>query len=221
MSRKKILVISPHADDAEVSMGGTINRLSKEGHQVKLLVCIIPGELRSGQHDANFAEGRIYSQSQAATKLNVDFEVLNLDPYKISFNRELVKLLDRKITEFLPDIIFTQWNHDSHQDHQAVSNATFAAARKNDTTVLMYEQLTLGGITPYSFGSHVYVDISDSIEEKLESVKSYVPETLKEKDVDAVMALAKFRGNQIGVEFAECFEVCKVISTINSVGMTF
>ena len=146
-------------------------------------------------------------------------EILGLDQYTISFNRDLVKLLDKKIQQYKPNIIFTQWNHDSHQDHQAVADATFAAARKNDTTVLMYEQLTLGGITPYSFKSHIYVDITDSIDSKLQSVDRYVPDTLKESDVEAVRALARFRGNQIGVDYAECFEVCKVISGIDDNGI--
>ena len=84
----------------------------------------------------------------------------------------------------------------------------------------MYEQLTLGGITPYSFKSHIYVDISDSINEKVKSVERYIPDILKPTDADAVRSLARFRGNQIGVEYAECFEVCKLISTIDGNGMT-
>ena len=82
----------------------------------------------------------------------------------------------------------------------------------------MYEQLTLGGITPASFNGHVYVDISNTINEKIESVKCY--KFLKESDIEAIIALARFRGNQIGVKYAECFQVCKVISIIDSNGLT-
>tara|TARA_B100001123_G_scaffold376632_1_gene443434 strand:- start:1033 stop:1713 length:681 start_codon:yes stop_codon:yes gene_type:complete len=213
-NKQKVLVISPHADDAEVSMGGTIKKLTKEGHSVKLLVCIIPNEHRDGSADNEKGELRKLAQENTAKDLNVELEILDLDPYTFAFNRDLVKLLDEKIQEFSPDVIFTQWNHDSHQDHQAVSNATFAATRKNDITVLMYEQLTLGGITPYHFKSHIYVDISDSINDKLESVERYIPDTLHHKDLEAVKSLARFRGNQIGVEYAECFEVCKVICAV-------
>ena len=44
MNGKKILVFSPHADDAEVSMGGTIRKLTQSGHNVTLVVCIVPSE---------------------------------------------------------------------------------------------------------------------------------------------------------------------------------
>ena len=217
--KQKILVISPHADDAEVSMGGTIKQFSRNGHHVKLLVCIIPKEHRDGKSDDKKGELRALAQKRAAENLGADLEILYLDPYTISFNRELVKLFDEKIQEFSPDIIFTQWNHDTHQDHQAVADSTFAASRKNDITILMYEQLTLGGITPYHFKSHVYVDISDSIDDKLKSVERYIPDTLKPQDLEAVKSLARFRGNQIKVDYAECFEVCKVISSIDTNGI--
>ena len=82
----------------------------------------------------------------------------------------------------------------------------------------MYEQLTLGGLTPHSFKSHIYVDVSDCIDEKLKSVERYIPNTLQLKDLEAVKSLARFRGNQIGVKYAECFEVCKAIVNIDSVG---
>ena len=44
----KILVLSPHCDDAELSMGGTIARYVVEGHNVKLLTCIVPDEELDG-----------------------------------------------------------------------------------------------------------------------------------------------------------------------------
>lgn len=220
-NKQRILVISPHADDAEISMGGTIKKFRKEGHDVKLLVCIIPMENRDGDTIKEMEVKRLEAQKLAAEDMGgVAVDILDMDPYTFAFNRELVKIVDKKIQEYKPDVIFTQWNHDSHQDHQAVSNATFAAARKNNITVLMYEQLTLGGITPYSFKSHIYVDISDSINEKVKSVERYIPDILKPTDADAVRSLARFRGNQIGVEYAECFEVCKLISTIDGDGMT-
>ena len=81
-------------------------------------------------------------------------------------------------------------------------------------SVLMYEQLTLGGISPDSFKSHVYVDITETIEDKIKSIKSY--KFLSESDIEAVYSLSRFRGNQIGVKYAECFEVCKVIANIDN-----
>tara|TARA_R110000824_G_scaffold28179_1_gene94951 strand:- start:29 stop:706 length:678 start_codon:yes stop_codon:yes gene_type:complete len=213
----KILVIGAHADDPEVSMGGTIAKFVAEGHEVRLLVCIIPCEDRDGEKIEKAKKTRWQYQESSAMILGTSTKVLDMDPYTFGLNRNLVKVLDREIVNFKPDCVFTQWDHDSHQDHKAVAHATFAATRKNNISVLMYEQLTLGGITPDSFKSHIYVDITDTIEKKIESVKCY--EFLSDNDIEAIYSLARFRGNQIGVKYAECFEVCKFISQISTSGL--
>ena len=189
----KVLVIGAHADDPEVSMGGTISKLTKSGHEVELLICIIPQESRDGSIIKNAKQERLDYQKESAKRLNCKITLLDMDPYSFSFNRELVKKIDNVMVKSCP------------------------AARKNDISVLMYEQLTLGGITPTSFNGHVYIDISDSIEEKIESVKCY--KFLKDSDMEAIIALARFRGNQIGVKYAECFQVCKIISNVSDKGL--
>ena len=36
--RKKILILSPHADDEVLGCGGTISKYSKKGHDIYVLV---------------------------------------------------------------------------------------------------------------------------------------------------------------------------------------
>jgi LmbE family N-acetylglucosaminyl deacetylase len=177
-------------------------------------VCIIPQESRDGDVIQGAKKRRLSYQEDAAQRLSCQIEVLDMDPYEFKFDRKLVKIIDKAIVEFKPDIIFTHWDHDTHQDHKAVAEATFAAARKNNISVLMYEQLTLGGISPDSFKSHIYVDITETIEDKIKSIKAY--KFLSDSDIEAVYSLSRFRGNQIGVKYAECFEVCKVIANIGN-----
>ena len=214
----KVLIIGAHADDPEVSMGGTISKLVEEAHDVKLLVCILPNEARDGTIIDGAKELRCIYQDEASKKLGCDLLVLDMDPYDFRFGRDLVKRIDKEICEFQPNVIFTHWEHDTHQDHKAVAHSTFAAARKNNISVMMYEQLTLGGITPHSFSSQVYIDITDSIDKKIESIKCY--EFISDADIDAIYSLARFRGNQIGVKYAECFEICKIISSIEKGGLS-
>jgi LmbE family N-acetylglucosaminyl deacetylase len=214
----KVLVIGAHADDPEVSMGGTITDLVSNGHDVSLLVCIVPQEDRAGNIISGAKTERQKFQTAAADKLRCQVNMLDMNPYNFEFGRHLVKQIDAAIVKYKPNVIFTHWHHDSHQDHQAVSLATFAAARKNNVSVLMYEQLTLGGITPNSFNSHVYVDISNVLDTKISSVKSY--KFLSDNDIDAIISLARFRGNQIGVKYAECFEVCKIIADVTKDGLS-
>ena len=213
----RILAIGAHADDIEVSVGGTIAHLRELNHEVQMLVHVIPCEDKNGNSCVEKKSQRLKYQKNAAKILDADVKILDLDPHTLQYNRKLVQGIDKAIRELKPNLIFTHWNGDSHQDHKAIASATFSAARRNDVSVLLYEQLTLGGITPFSFKNHVYVDISNVIETKIKSVRAY--KFLSDGDIEAVYSLARFRGNQIGVKYAECFEVCKAIAHVDESGL--
>jgi len=211
----KVLVIGAHADDPEVSMGGTIAKFVQAGNEVKILVAIIPCEDIDGIPSEERKRIRWRECEDSARILEAEVEILDLDPYQMWFRRDIVKILDKKVREFSPSIVYTHWNHDSHQDHVAVANATFAATRKNNVSLLMYEQLTLGGLTPYAFGSHAFVDISSTMELKLQSVKAYQSQMPQlGRWLEAIEGLATFRGQQIGVRYAEAFEVVRILFDI-------
>lgn len=215
----KVLVIAAHADDPEIAMGGTIAKFTHSGNEVHLLVAIIPCEDIHGIASEEAKRIRREECINSARFLGADLEILDLDPYQVCFGRSLVKLLDQKITSYAPDIVFTHWEHDSHQDHVAIANATFAAMRRNNVSLLTYEQLTLGGITPYTFKGNVFFDISDDMETKLESVRIYRSQIQRYTDrVEAIKGIAAFRGNQIGVKYAEAFEVVKLLFDIKEKG---
>ena len=215
----KVLVIAAHADDPEIAMGGTIAKFIHSGNEVRLLVAIIPCEDIHGVPSEEAKRIRREECINSAKFLGAELEILDLDPYQMCFGRDLVKLLDQKITSYAPDIVFTHWEHDSHQDHVALANATFAATRKNNVSLLMYEQLTLGGITPHTFKGNVFFDISDMMETKLESVKIYSSQMQRYTDrVEAIKGIAAFRGNQIGVKYAEAFEVVNLLCDVKGDG---
>ena len=53
-----ILVISPHADDAEIAMGGTIAKYANEGHNVAIITAILPNENVKGNTDIFMKKNR-------------------------------------------------------------------------------------------------------------------------------------------------------------------
>lgn len=216
----KILVIAAHSDDAEVSVGGTIAKLTQAGHEVKMLVAIIPCEDIDGIASEERGKKRRSECEESARLLGAKLEILDLDPYQMWFKRDLVKTLDGKIREFSPDVIFTHWDHDSHQDHVAIANAIFAATRRNNISLIMYEQAIHGGITPYSFKPNLFIDITDVIDLKLKSARVYQPQELKGRQwLKAIEGVAAFRGNQIGTKYAEAFEIVKVFFDIREEGI--
>ena len=205
----KILVIAAHADDAELSVGGTMAKYALS-HDIKLLTLILPHEDRDGIASQQRKGERLMAQGESATILGINnVDILDMDPYTTVYNRDLVKRLDNHIREYDPDLIFTHWVGDSHQNHRHVCQATFSAARENKCSVLMYHQLVLGGLTPQAFQPQVFVDISATMRVKIEALKRY--KFISDEKLNALKAIARFNGSQIGVNYAECFQVGKII----------
>jgi len=201
-----ILVFSPHPDDAEVLMGGTIAKYTQKGHDVLIVVVTIPSQKKK----------RIEESEKAAAILGARISVLDLGPYELVFNRKLVEVFDEVIKDFPPDIIYTCWLHDSHQDHVATAQTTIAAVRKNQCSLYMYDQALPSGITPYVFRPQVFVDISDTIETKIKSVLAHASQVKIHGDqwIEGIRAKAAYMGFQINAKYAEAFELVKEIEEI-------
>ncbi|MFC2004676.1 PIG-L deacetylase family protein [Chloroflexota bacterium] len=201
-----IIVFNPHPDDAEVLMGGTIAKYTQKGHDVLIVVVTIP----------NQKERRMEESEKAAAILGARISVLDVDPYELIFNRKLVEVFDEVIKDFSPDIIYTSWINDSHQDHVNVSKTTIAAARKNNCSLYMYEQALPSGLTPYGFRAQAFVDVSDTIELKIESVLAHQSQVqnFSEQWIQGIKARATYMGFQINVKYAEAFEIVKELKEI-------
>lgn len=202
----KVIAFSPHPDDAEVLMGGTIAKYAQKGHDVLIVLVTIPNQEEKRKEEAK----------ESAAILGARLSILDLNPYELAFNRKLVQTFDEVIRDFPPDIIYTSWIHDSHQDHITVSKATIAAARKNDCSLYMYEQALPSGLTPYAFRAQAFVDISDTLELKIRSVLAHESQiqSFSEQWIQGIIARATFMGFQINVKYAEAFEVVKEIKEI-------
>jgi LmbE family N-acetylglucosaminyl deacetylase len=202
----KVLAFGAHPDDAEVGMGGSLAKYAKNKHEVLMVVAAIPKE----------KEIRWKEAEAAARILGAQLEILDINPVKMVLSREIVGIFDRVIEKYCPDVIYTHWNHDSHQDHAVVSNAVLASARKNNCSLYLYEQIIPGGIVPYSFRAQSFIDITDTIDVKLSSIAAHRTQlvTNHERWLSAIKGRAAYRGYQINTDYAEAFEVVKEIKQI-------
>jgi len=201
-----VIVFSPHPDDAEVLMGGTIAKYAQQGHSVLIVLVTIPNE-----------KERRLEESRKATKiLGARLSILDLDPNELVFNRRIVETFDRVIEDFPPDVMYTSWIHDSHQDHIAVSRAAIAAARKNSCSLYMYEQALPSGLTPFTFKAQAFVDISETLEMKVQGIRAHESQLGKfgEQWIDGIVARATYTGCCINTKYAEAFEVVREIKQI-------
>ena len=208
----RVLAIAPHADDIEIGMGGTIARLIDEGYTVKIVNAIIPCEDINGVVSESFKFQRKKESIDSGKVLKAEVENLDLDPYSFYFSRELVKKFDLLIRRFDPGHIFMTWEHDSHQDHQVMAKVIYSATRKNDKSLYMYETMLPGGISSEAFRPQLFIDISNQIELKRKALLTYKSVFESHPDlIEAIIGRALFRGSQIGVKYAEAFEIVKNI----------
>ena len=179
---------------------------AQNGHDVLIVVVTIP----------NQEEKRREESRESAAILGARLSVLDLNPHELVFNRRTVEIFDSVLKDFPPDIIYTSWIHDSHQDHIAVSQAAIAAARKNTCSLYMYEQQIPSGITPYAFRAQAFVDISELMDTKIKAIMAHESQAAKygEGWLEGIKGEASYWGFRINVKYAEAFEVVKEIKTI-------
>jgi LmbE family N-acetylglucosaminyl deacetylase len=198
-----VIAFGAHPDDIEIGMGGTIAKHANAGDRVVMVITVVPNNRQQRRREAE----------RAADVLGAELMVLDIPPLGLGHTRSVIKRFDHVLTEVVPDVIYTHWNSDSHQDHVAVSLATITAARDNNCALLMYEQTIPGGIVPWGFRAQSYVDITAYMHIKMQSIGMHKSQVRANGElwVQGVKGRAMYRGYQVNAEYAEAFEVVKAI----------
>ena len=228
---RRLLVVAPHADDEALGCGGTILRASRMGAEVSVLVVTV-GDLQRVGDGGRVVGGseRLDELARVAEALGVkDWEVLKTDEYShlrldAVPRRDLVALLEREarlsIRNFRPDVVFLP-APSYNQDHEAVTRAGLVATRPHDhaalhqpAAVLLYEYPPNSWCLPQErFLPNFYVDISETLEGKLEAYGLYHSQArdgLHQNSHENLRSLAVLRGREIGVAAAEAFQALRV-----------
>jgi len=222
----RILAIGCHPDDLEIGCGGTLAKYAKEGHTV--IMChvangdmghavIMPPELRAMRTIEAENAGRVLGAEEV---INVDVGDLLVS----SFNEETAKKIAEVVRYARPDFMITHGPDDYMRDHvetgKSVFNASFntsiihyptASPPFPGNSVPIYYMDTLAGL---NFIPTEYVDISDTIEIKLEALRCHETQInwMLEHDhidfCDFIRTCSKYRGLQCSVPYAEGFRPC-------------
>ena len=210
-----VLVFAPHNDDEVLGVGGTIKKLVNAGNSV--FIC----EVTSGLHYTQLQEeARIAHALLGVMKsffLNKPVGML-----KTGNQMELNKSISEVISEVQPEVVFTPFLGDMHIDHREVTESVMVALRPignySIREIYMYETLSETGwnipTSERSFSPNVWVDISETIQDKIEAMKCYKSQLLEyphPRSEEAILALAKYRGSTISVPYAESFMLIRKI----------
>jgi N-acetylglucosamine malate deacetylase 1 len=210
------LVVSPHPDDAELGMGGTIVRLLSQGWKVGIL------DLTSGEPTPlGSPERRVAETLEANTELG--------NPWRANLgltNRSLEPTLENRRTlasafrRVRPRVLFAPYWEDAHPDHTAatklVEEARFwSKLSKSDipgepfhpTRILYYFSVHLRIVERPSF----VIDISNQFEAKMAALRCYRSQLVENVPtsaigvIDSVADRTRFWGHLVGVRHAEPF----------------
>ena len=195
-----VVAIGAHPDDVELGCGATLLRHVARGDEVTILV------MTAGQRGLLEGMSRPKEQQAAAALLGVQLRWGGFDDGAVPDGAEAITVIDDVLAATSAEILYTHAVEDTHQDHRATATASLAAARRLPT-VLQFE-------TPSSqhFEPTVYVDVADTIAEKLTALRAHLSQVLRlgPVELEAIEAQARFRGFQGRVRWAEAFETTRL-----------
>lgn len=208
----KIIFIFAHPDDESFGPGGTIAKLSKENDVHVFSLC---NGARPGNE--NVSNQRVKSFYSACEMYGAKGTIHNVNDLSLSYSA-VVKRIEAIVTQMKPDIVYTNSLSDIHVDHRLVAEGAMVACRpKPESTVKELYFCEIPASSDWSFNQlgpefkpNVYEDITQFIDIKKQALSLYTTETYNYPDARSIRAMetrAKYRGTQIGVEYAECFQL--------------
>lgn len=194
----KVLAIGAHPDDLEYGCGGTLIQHAHRGDQVFLAV-VTDGGMGG--------DPRVRRQEQLeAARITGAQEVVFMEypDTKFECNRESIMRIEEVVRRFAPEIVYTHFGEDTHQDHRHIARAVVPAAR-SVPSLLFFEGLSSQGFTPT-----IFVNIGRVIHQKLAALEAHASQVQKTNIeqmsiVHIAQSAANFRGIQGRVTYAEGF----------------
>lgn len=200
---KRIILVGAHPDDEWYGLGGTLLRLMEEEATITIIL------VSKGERDTDDGIIRLEKSKKLAQTCNFEFVYLGYKGNKIrDMMPEIIRDLDEIFNDIQPDLVFTHFNGDDHQDHKAVNESVVASLRRlKNTSLLLIE-------TPYKHGfqPNFYVDITGFLNKKIELFYRFFEDEIDQNpdiDLDKLRFLARTHGNMIGTKYAEGFVLQK------------
>ena len=228
LSKQRLLVVSPHADDESFGCAGTIAKIKSLGGEVYILVMSV-GDLKLYDGKKDVVSGTTRTEEFAKVA-----EFLKIDGYDIAYTdadshlrldaipqRDLIHVIEQSSSVALDKIQPTMVALPAisyNQDHVATFRAGFTACRPHDPSVksfprivLSYDNQTLFWNVDYDkYHPNFHVDITDFLDIKLKALtlhKSQLRHSPHHCSIENMEFLARTRGHEISVAAAEAY-VC-------------
>jgi LmbE family N-acetylglucosaminyl deacetylase len=230
MNMKKVLVICAHPDDDILGCGGIMSKYVSTGTLFRVIFIAEGSSCRFNADELN-SEAVLETIKErnnfgicALKKLGVnDFKFYNLPCGRLDIISiiEINKIIENEIKIFEPDTVFTHAEYDANNDHGLVFKATIMATRpcsSHKVKNLFSFEILSSTEWKYtnSFEPNYFEELNQNdVIKKWEALAEYETE-IKEfpfpRSLEGISTLAKYRGLQAGVSYAEAFRIIRKIS---------
>jgi LmbE family N-acetylglucosaminyl deacetylase len=211
MPHKRVLVIAAHPDDELLGCGGTVALHTQAGDEVtSVIVCegesLRYGEDGVGQTDHIQEAARVLGVKEART---LKFPDQKLDTFTLT---EIITPLEQAVQDTRPHIIYTQYGGDINRDHELLFKAMLVASGPTEDFIEAVYAFDTASSTewayPRTFIPDVWVDITSTLQTKLDAMACYESEVRAyphPRSLDALANRSAAWGNQCCMKHAEVF----------------
>lgn len=216
-----VLVVSPHPDDETLGAAGTLLKYKSENKKIYWLN-FTNMDIKYGYTEEQVNK-RKHEIQQVIKEYGFDgFFDLGLKPANLdAYNScDVIEKISKAINEVKPTTIILPNRSDVHSDHKVVFDWCYSCTKifrypyiKKILTMEILSETDFSYIDN-AFVANYYVDISDYLKRKIEILKLYNSELGKHpfpRSIEGIESLAKIRGINAGVQYAEAFKVIKFI----------
>lgn len=224
---QRILIAVAHPDDEVLGAGGTIARHVREGDEV---YCLILSEGVTSRYsrraEAEEKLKQLKSETAKAAKIlgikRVFFKDFPDNRFDTVPLLTIVKAVEEVKEEIKPEVIYTHHGGDLNIDHVIVHRAVLTATRPiTGHSVREIYAFEVPSSTEWAFGQfqhtfrpNVFVDISATLENKVQAMALYKSEARPfphPRSPRVIDAIARRWGSVVGCEAAEAFELIRTI----------
>ncbi|MDF0643852.1 MAG: PIG-L family deacetylase [Nitrospira sp.] len=149
----KVLCLGAHSDDIEIGCGGTVLKLLREHPGSEVLWVIFSA--RGKRKQEAMSSAKAYLAQAGSARIEAKSFKESFFPYHGEVIKEYFESLKLLIS---PDIIFTHYRHDCHQDHRIICELTWNTFRRHQ--ILEFEIPKYDG----DLGQpNLYVPLTDAV----------------------------------------------------------
>ena len=220
-----IIIFAAHPDDEILGVGGTVARHMSEGDAVSIVIMATGLASRGevGDDELNALKNTTIEANGilGVKKENIFFEGLPDNQMDTVSQLEINKRVEFYIDKIRPNIVYTHHAGDLNIDHRRTHEAVMTACRPIPgqcvKKILCFETVSSTEWAGYGFSPFLpnyFIDISKIINLKnkaLELYKTEMKNSPHSRSLQNIKNLAGFRGNCVGVEFAESFVLAREI----------